>query len=340
MNTPPRTRTGQPVLTVIAFIALVPGCALIAGLPDWREATGDDVRDGSKTDSNDTDGAMPFDATPLTDGSEQLDGAKNDADETGVLPGTCDLTKPFALPVVMVDINSTETDAFARLSADERTIYFETTRLGGVSKIFRSIRNSRTAPFPAPVPLPEADLGPMNEFAPTVTPDGLTFFMHATDGSSAKALYSGTRLSTSMPFDLPTAVAIPAPARHPYLVTGGVYYVAGSEGGPYSIVFAKLSPLSLSAVSFQNPPANGFVAPVVSPDKLVFYGSANGRIWKATRLTDTAPFDTPAEVIELNDVAADQFPDWISPDGCRVYFHRTGSVSGGIEIYVAEKPPK
>jgi hypothetical protein len=58
-------------------------------------------------------------------------------------------------------------------------------------------------------------------------------------------------------------------------------------------------------------------------------------IWMARRSSTTASYDPPVNVQELN-TAADEYPSWLSPDNCRLYFSRSGPT--GDKIYVAERP--
>src|SRR5262249_36000015 len=81
--------------------------------------------------------------------------------------------------------------------------------------------------------------------------------------------------------------------------------------------------------------------PVLSDDELtIFFTSTriydvNGDIWVATRGSAADDFDPPADVFELNTPGLD-FPGWLSPDGCRLYFTR--AEGGGTQMYVASRP--
>jgi hypothetical protein len=56
----------------------------------------------------------------------------------------------------------------------------------------------------------------------------------------------------------------------------------------------------------------------------------------AERASRTADFDPPVNVQELN-TGADEHPNWLSPDRCRLYFQRYGAT--GYKIYVASRSP-
>jgi hypothetical protein len=83
--------------------------------------------------------------------------------------------------------------------------------------------------------------------------------------------------------------------------------------------------------------------PVISPDELTLYfGSSSADpvargssdIWMATRASVDAPFGTPMNIAELNTTDF-EYPQWISLDGCRLYFTRSGS--SGYLSYMAER---
>jgi hypothetical protein len=83
--------------------------------------------------------------------------------------------------------------------------------------------------------------------------------------------------------------------------------------------------------------------PTLSPDRLTLFwasnrtdGGAKGGydIWTAKRADTSAPFSSIANVAELN-TANDDFPGWLSPDGCRLYLTSQATVG---QMYVATRP--
>jgi hypothetical protein len=60
--------------------------------------------------------------------------------------------------------------------------------------------------------------------------------------------------------------------------------------------------------------------------------------WMARRASATASFDPPTNVQELN-TANIEWPSWLSPDRCRLYFSRTTGPTGVVprSIYVATR---
>jgi hypothetical protein len=85
------------------------------------------------------------------------------------------------------------------------------------------------------------------------------------------------------------------------------------------------------------------ICPVLSTDALTIYWNSkpSGKsptgldIWTATRPALNAPFASLQQVPSLNS-AADDYPNWISPDGCRLYM--TSDRGGMYEPYVASRP--
>lgn len=60
-------------------------------------------------------------------------------------------------------------------------------------------------------------------------------------------------------------------------------------------------------------------------------------IWRSQRSRVTDPFAPPALVTELQ-ASGNQFPTWLSPDGCRLYID-SNAAGNGDDIFVAERAP-
>ena len=83
---------------------------------------------------------------------------------------------------------------------------------------------------------------------------------------------------------------------------------------------------------------NRDVRPVVTPNQLTMYfGSPSTRadldIWITERKALTDPFGAPV-LVDAASTQGEDFPSWISPDGCRLYF------DAGItkrDLFVAER---
>ena len=239
------------------------------------------------------------------------------------------------------------------LTPDELTIYFYSDRSGNAD-IFTATRASRTATFGTPLAAAGVNTT-ASEAWPTLTADGLTMFFESTRSGPYQVLVA-TRTTLvaqfsagapvanlnagptdGQPFVLPDESAL-------YFVTnrtgtsGGLdlYRAARGVGGQFGV------PAPVSTV---NTPSNEY-APVATSDELAIYFSSNragsltkgnSDIWMARRASPTANFDPPVDVQELN-TPDEEWPDWMSPDRCRMYFTR--NVSGTARtIYVAERSP-
>ena len=87
-------------------------------------------------------------------------------------------------------------------------------------------------------------------------------------------------------------------------------------------------------------------SPVVSPDELTLYYASDVRMpkglfvdavmsWRRSR--DAAfPPGEPLDVLNMGETS--EFPSWVSPDGCRLYFTRN-TLSGNARVFVAERTP-
>jgi hypothetical protein len=84
--------------------------------------------------------------------------------------------------------------------------------------------------------------------------------------------------------------------------------------------------------------------PVVSADGLTIFfsstrpgGLGNIDVWTAARASSGDPFGTPMDVGAVSSSSKD-IPDWISPDGCRLYLHSDRN-GGSPHEYVATRSP-
>jgi len=86
--------------------------------------------------------------------------------------------------------------------------------------------------------------------------------------------------------------------------------------------------------------------PVVSPDELTLFFTSDWKgdgvvgdkdIWMTSRRSREEAFGPPTKVEELNTID-DDVPNWISPDGCRLYLHRVNARRSWL--YVASRPAR
>jgi Tol biopolymer transport system component len=236
----------------------------------------------------------------------------------------------------------TDADFGVRLSSDERTTYITSKRSGNLD-LYQASRDIRSDPFGPATPL--SSLNTLGiEAAMVVTDTGDAYFESDRDGSFR--IYRATRPAVSAMFSEPAALSFGTGQD------GGV----SLSGDGLTLYYHSLMPdgLDLFQARLGTPPSDGVPLrtlnspaqegdPVVSHDGLrIFFGSDRGvrergyDIWTATRATTSGDFEMAVPVDELN-TSDHEGPTWISPDGCRLYFGRTGIGSSGA--FVAEKPP-
>ena len=174
------------------------------------------------------------------------------------------------------------------------------------SRLYVSTRTSPAAPWGAPAVAPELDLGVDAATAHVGTPhllaDGSALYL-ASDARGTWDIYRTTR--TGSGWSTPTTV----------------------------------DEVNTAALEW---------TPTLSADGLTLYfgsdrsasAGSGGSIWVAHRATSTGTFGAAVKVTEL-DFGRDEFPSWVSPDGCRLYFSQNIDVGGGVYTYrsfVAEQP--
>ncbi len=187
----------------------------------------------------------------------------------------------------------------------ELELFAESNRTGAFH-IFRFDRTSRVDNFGnAELLIGTSPLDdPINaEGGPFITPDGSALYFHATWGSNIGRLYRAQRIDDEFPT-----------AQDMMLRVG--------EGGE--------------------------AFPVVSRDELTLYfssfqvGGDDNDIWMATRSASSDPatgFGNPVVITELRSAYTD-VASWVSSDGCRLYFSRSGTPFTGDSVaYVAERNP-
>lgn len=320
----------------LALVAILSGCGSVKASQDAAAV----------------DGAVTVDGAAMVDGAAAVDSAPPaDAVTDGAGP-RCDPSKPFAAAVPVANVNSPANDESARLSADELTLYFSSNRGGGAggADLYMATRTSRDADFSTPTRIVSlASNG--NEGGPTPTPDGLgLIFSRSPMGQpSAVGLYLATRSSTSADWSQTTPLTTvngSSDALAPYLTEqGDVLYFVSTRNGNYDIFVAtKQSDGTFGAVApvtAVNMAGTIETSPVGSEDGKTLYFNSNragGDVWVATRSSAGGTYGTPVHAADL-DTSANDYPSWLSADGCVMYLVRDGSGGlGGFDIWVAKKP--
>lgn len=231
---------------------------------------------------------------------------------------SCRLEDAFAAPV-LVGVNVPNfIDRAARLSPDETTIYFASTR-DGDDRVYFAVRQSSTSAFLAPTILLQDGMDNDN---PTVTADGKTLFVNRVSMLSAGAenVHTYTRGDPSGIFSndaLVNVVSGASGSKQPYIVPDGsaLYFsTAGTLRVSAKVSNAFTAPTSV----FTTPVGTGYTHPVVTDDELAIWFSSDAGVYFARRNSKLEQFGTPKLVPELN-TALPARPTWISPDRCSLY---------------------
>jgi hypothetical protein len=280
---------------------------------------------------------------------------------------SCNSSAPFGAPTLVPAVNAAGYgDAYARLSSDELTIYFASTRPTGTSypdagagvpgfHIFFATRANTTDPFGVPQPLASANQAPY-VVAPTITADGLALYYSSWTGSTGN-IFVMTR-STPRSFGTPTLVSLGATGSFAdsyvspdgqalYFEEVGSADIFTSTEGPQGFGLPQPLGLAITPAGGCNTRADQCFtwSPVISADGLSLYFASNragsqgttnsSDVWVARRPTKADAFGIPTNVAELNSLDED-IPSWLSADGCRIYMARGNYPTA--KIYMATRP--
>ena len=318
---------------------LASGCAAVAGLRDYREEA-TSAPDGA------LDGSL--------DGSDAFATADADAGKPA-----CDLEKPFGPLVPVKAVNSQRRDGIARLTDDELAMYLGSQRDASVpsSELYVATREKRDGSFDEPREV--AGVNTTNaEYGPSVTGDGKTlYFTSDRLAPELHRIFVVSRPNPSVQFGPAALVAgineDGDASFGPFVTSDGsrIYYSVAYDNGGGGRTTKVFVATRLGDGGFGTPAqVAGFgtdltdTSPVLSADeKTIWFSSARAPsilqdVWLATRASKDGAFGTPQRVPELS-TAGDDFPNWISPDGCRIYLHITPDAGTDEDVWVAEKPP-
>ncbi|AKV02778.1 hypothetical protein AKJ09_09441 [Labilithrix luteola] len=249
----------------------------------------------------------------------------------------------------------------ARFSVDERTAYLSVgAPQGGTSgfDLYTAERDTATDAFGALTKLSVSTN--TDDYWPTVAADGLTMFFESgvpIDGSIANTIWFAHRDSVPGTFTarVPDAFAI-VPTRTdaaPYLLGSSLYWMSiGREGATTMDLWT--GEVGANGVVAQVRPVGGTINtttagemfPVVSADGLELFftretpGSFDD-IEVAARVNTSGEFANAVPLgLPVDSASSSEWPSWISPDDCRLYFIRSDSPNGGYgpwHLWVAER---
>ena len=290
----------------------------------------------------------------LSDG-RPADSTSADAPSVDAAPPRCNPTSPFGTPMALDALNSTAYDVVGSLSTDELTLFMSSDRTGagavGGLDVYVATRPSRTAAFGAPSVLAGINTTG-DEGSPLVTADGLFMYVFTHTAATGYDILVAQRASTAIAFGTPTAIpslnsaGISDAGSYVLPDNSAIYFQSNRNGSNDDVLRAarNVGGTFDPATAVSIPTSNAEDSAVLTPDELtIFYasnapGGAGGfDIYMATRSTKADGFGTPQRQTALS-TTDDEFPSWISPDGCELYFSRT--VTGrSSDIFIARRAP-
>ena len=236
------------------------------------------------------------------------------------------------------DASTDYDDITARLSPNELNLYFASDRTG-MFTLYRGSRTTTTAPFTNIEVIP--DVSDLFTSSPAVTADEQTMYMES-NRSGRRSIYVSTRSGVEMAWPVPVSLAAEGAFGQsvadggPYILPDGsvLYFHSDRTGDNNSHIYRaqRVGNGFPSAVQVANTVSaiNWEVQPVVAADDLTLYFASDRTgvraqggwdIWVSRRQTTSDLFESPTNVVELN-TGEDEFPGWISPDSCHLYFER------------------
>jgi hypothetical protein len=280
--------------------------------------------------------------------------AKPSGSDTGVVVdsatdapvATCDESKPFG-PLKKLSVNTTVWEQGGRLSSDELTLYFARLDEDGYD-IFSAKRASRDAPFGEATTVAALNYPKNHNQDAMLSPDGLKIFFSR--GFGNMTLLMAKRATINDAFGVPAGIGLDSDVAEvePYLsFDGSELWFARQQpyGGALQLHVAKAMGDAFDVprrVDELTPKDMTTRSPVLTRDGLTLYfamstlTTALNDVYVAHRTSLDGHFGDPRVVPELTS-AAEDYPTWISPDGCRIYL--TSDRDGGNrgDLYVAER---
>ncbi len=330
-------RLRPPIPSLLACVLLA-ACNAVVGFGDLEKVS-------APSDAGREEPAPRRDAGPVLDGSG----------ESGS-PASCDPAKPFGTPKpVDGPVNSSGYEGSPTFTADELVIVFDRSVDLNAATILTAKRSSLREPFSAPIEVPGLMQGLTDVQAiggPSMTGDGLTIFYFGEFASDDDAdIFSASHTVVTAPFAEPRPVARIGSAAvevFPSVMHSGaeLWFTSERLGGLTRHLFRSVrDPIGAyqeAALVDELRSSNNEAGVALSSDGLTVYfgserpgGLGGSDVWMARRPALSAAFGAPEPMKELSS-ANDDYPAWLSPDGCRIYL--TSDRRGSMDIFVAERP--
>jgi len=295
---------------------------------------------------------VPADAGSPADTSVRDSGAQDSGSGDATAPAPCDLARPFESPTLVPGaVNQAgSADTGFWLLPDTLSAFVSSDRMVDGSApgqhIFSGTRVVVDAPFET-LTLATSLITGAGEQLPSLTADGKTIYF--IDGTYPYHVWTATRASTVVDFDPPALVS--APINGTWAVSeawissdGSTLYLASDQATPglYDIYRATRAgtgafgtPTPVSSLNTAAA-ADAFVT-LTADERQVFIGSDRATeglydIYYASRPTVSDEFSAPVALAELNTVDQFDYPLWVTPDGCTLYFG-TSDRPGGLDGY-------
>jgi len=276
-----------------------------------------------------------------TDDKEGLDVPKIEDvedDSTDPSEGRCSASAPFGDIRPVPGVNTADEEIGATFTRDELTLILARMGPDGNSDLYTASRPSLDEPFGPLIPLTEVN-SERYESGPTIADHGLTLCFHMSRDNDADIFCSNREDPTSPfgpPFSAGTRVNTGLVEDEAYFGPSNLYFtrngVIHEETGWGANALDDLVDLMPT------------FAPTASADDLELFFArvelAGGlEMWVARRPDVTEEFQKASPVVELNSPESrSNIPEWISPDGCRIYFtsDRSGG-AGGTDLWQATR---
>jgi hypothetical protein len=259
--------------------------------------------------------------------------------------GGCDLEQDFGAPIpVPFSEPGDRTDG--RLTADEQTIYFHAAK--GIMKATWSEQNERFEN--ETVVVNETDV---DEMSPSITDDGRELYYLVID----KGIHVARREDVRQNFGPGELLQnVPKNDGAPFIAPSGntLYFLIKAQATWDIWAMKKIDGVFADAKRvIIHPPeeATYVMLPTVSADeKTLLFGSWRALaadnevgfseswwIYRATRENEDEAFTGAAPIPSLVRAKTENQPQWISRDGCRLYFHRRKDDFNAL--WMAARPP-
>jgi hypothetical protein len=270
-------------------------------------------------------------------------------------PGTmarCDRNKPFGPATALTMLNTSAEEENPWLTADELTLYFDSTRTGvGDHDIWMAKRTSIDQPFANPTIVPNVNTAGSERNA-TLTGDGLS--MYAMRQSATYDIVVASRPSLTGAWSTFAVVnelnAANKNENNPFIMPdNSAIYFASDRGGNYDLYRAPKNsaafgtPELVESTSLNFASADIETQPMLTPDELTMYFWSNRAggvgaedIYEVKRASKSEKWGAPVNLSAVNTSGPD-YPGWVSADGCVLYFtHVNGAQQ--FDLYVAQRP--